>query len=120
MKSIDFKRFRVEFLMDISNLFNTRRLWNTGDQDYRTSLHLPASEDYDNIVSIEGYFVSGFASDLGGLDIPGAEVDTYIVRLTRWSIWYSKALAVNSTLEIIHKLGKEHDSCQESCSFFNT
>jgi hypothetical protein len=50
MKAIEIKRFRFEFLMDISNLLNTRRLWNTGDQDYRTSLHLPASEDYDNIV----------------------------------------------------------------------
>ncbi len=50
MKAIDFKKFRVELLMDINNLFNTRRLWNTGDQDYRSSLHLPASNDYDNIV----------------------------------------------------------------------
>jgi len=42
-------KFRIQFIMDIDNLFNTLRLWGTGDQDYRVSLHLPESDDYDNI-----------------------------------------------------------------------
>jgi hypothetical protein len=33
--------------------------------------------------SIEGYFVSGFAPDIGSLPIPGAETGTYIIKLTR-------------------------------------
>ena len=35
----------------------------------------------DNIISIEGYFVKGFTADLGGLEITGANTDTYIVKL---------------------------------------
>jgi outer membrane receptor protein involved in Fe transport len=48
-KAVDVKKFRVQFFMDISNVFNTLRLWNTGDKSYMASLHLPKSEDYGNI-----------------------------------------------------------------------
>lgn len=48
-KTIDLGNFNVQLFMDISNLFNTLRLWNTGDQDYLMSLHLPKSAAYDNI-----------------------------------------------------------------------
>ena len=48
-KTVDMNRFKIQFLVDITNAFNTLRLWNTGDQDYRLSLHLPESDDYDNI-----------------------------------------------------------------------
>jgi hypothetical protein len=36
--------------MDVNNLFNTLRLWNTGDYNYMSSLHLPESKDYPNMV----------------------------------------------------------------------
>jgi len=39
----------VQLFADINNLLNTLRLWNTGDQAYMTSLHLPRSTDYPNI-----------------------------------------------------------------------
>ena len=42
--------FKIQFLVDIDNALNTLRLWYTDDQDYRISLHLPESDDYDNIV----------------------------------------------------------------------
>lgn len=48
-KTLDFKKFRMQFFVDMNNALNTRRLWNTGDQDYMTSLHLPKSETYSNI-----------------------------------------------------------------------
>jgi outer membrane receptor protein involved in Fe transport len=48
-KSIDLSKFRVTFFMDINNVLNTLRLWNTGDQDYMYSLHLPKSDAYLNI-----------------------------------------------------------------------
>ena len=48
-KSIVFKHFNFQLFVDISNLFNTIRLNNTGDQDYRRSLHLPQSDAYPNI-----------------------------------------------------------------------
>lgn len=48
-KTINTGKFSFNLFMDVSNLFNTLRLWNTGDQDYRTSLHLPKSNAYDNI-----------------------------------------------------------------------
>ncbi|MGA3286949.1 MAG: TonB-dependent receptor [Bacteroidota bacterium] len=48
-KSITIKHVTVQLFADISNLFNTMRLNNTGDQDYRLSLHLPKSDAYNNI-----------------------------------------------------------------------
>ncbi|MBN2103228.1 TonB-dependent receptor [bacterium] len=43
-KTIHLSKFQVQFLVDMNNLFNTKRLWQTGDQDYRRSLHLPSHE----------------------------------------------------------------------------
>jgi outer membrane receptor protein involved in Fe transport len=48
-KTLDIGSFSIQLFMDISNLFDTYRLWNTNDQDYMLSLHLPKSEAYDNI-----------------------------------------------------------------------
>jgi outer membrane receptor protein involved in Fe transport len=48
-KSITIKPFTIQIFADISNLFNLRRLNNTGDLDYRKSLHLPKSIAYNNI-----------------------------------------------------------------------
>jgi len=48
-KTMDFKRFSIQFMVDVNNVLNTRRLWNTNDQDYMLSLHLPKSEAYNNI-----------------------------------------------------------------------
>jgi outer membrane receptor protein involved in Fe transport len=48
-KTVEVGAFNIQLFMDISNLFNTYRLWNTNDQDYMLSLHLPQSEAYDNI-----------------------------------------------------------------------
>lgn len=48
-KAIAIGKLRVQFFMDIDNVFNTLRLWNTGDQDYLRSLHLPKSSAYNNI-----------------------------------------------------------------------
>ncbi len=48
-KSIPIGKMRINFFMDVNNVFNTLRLYNTGDQGYMTSLHLPKSNAYDNI-----------------------------------------------------------------------
>lgn len=48
-KSFDIGKLRINIFMDVYNVFNTLRLWNTGDQDYLRSLHLPKNEAYDNI-----------------------------------------------------------------------
>ncbi|MCX7985107.1 MAG: TonB-dependent receptor [Bacteroidetes bacterium] len=48
-KGINFGNFRLQFFIDVDNVFNTLRLWNTGDQDYLRSLHLPPSHAYNNI-----------------------------------------------------------------------
>jgi outer membrane receptor protein involved in Fe transport len=48
-KLININNFRIQFFIDVSNLLNTRRLWNTGDQFYMHSLHLPKSDAYPNI-----------------------------------------------------------------------
>ncbi|MDH7603875.1 MAG: TonB-dependent receptor [Melioribacter sp.] len=48
-KSFDVGKLRIDLFMDVYNVLNTLRLWNTGDQDYLRSLHLPKSEAYDNI-----------------------------------------------------------------------
>jgi outer membrane receptor protein involved in Fe transport len=49
-KTITVKRFRIQLLMDVNNLFNRLRLRDTGNLMYRQSLHLAKSEAYDNIV----------------------------------------------------------------------
>jgi hypothetical protein len=49
-KYIAMGKFKVQLFMDISNVLDTRRLTNTGDQDYMRSLHLPKSDAYDNIL----------------------------------------------------------------------
>ena len=48
-KSITIRHFTIQIFADITNLFNTMRLNNTGDLNYRKSLHLPKSEAYNNI-----------------------------------------------------------------------
>jgi outer membrane receptor protein involved in Fe transport len=48
-KVVTIKNFKIQLFMDVSNLLNTRRLWNRGDQNYMLSLHLPQSEAYPNI-----------------------------------------------------------------------
>jgi outer membrane receptor protein involved in Fe transport len=48
-KTIPIGKFRIQLFMDINNVLNTLRLYNTGDQDYMTSLHLPEGDAYDNI-----------------------------------------------------------------------
>jgi outer membrane receptor protein involved in Fe transport len=48
-KTLDLGALNLQLFMDISNLFDTYRLFNTNDQDYMLSLHLPKSEAYDNI-----------------------------------------------------------------------
>jgi hypothetical protein len=48
-KTVDVGRVKFQFLMDVWNIFNTLRLRDTGNRDYRMSLHLPVSKAYDNI-----------------------------------------------------------------------
>ncbi|MCI0444132.1 hypothetical protein L0152_13100, partial [bacterium] len=48
-KFITIKGITFQLFADISNLFNTMRLNNSGDINYRKSLHLPKSEAYNNI-----------------------------------------------------------------------
>jgi outer membrane receptor protein involved in Fe transport len=48
-KTINIAKFGIQFFVDISNVLNTRRLWNTGDYNYMASLHLPKSTVYTNI-----------------------------------------------------------------------
>jgi hypothetical protein len=48
-KAFTFKHVSVQLFADVSNLLNAMRLNNTGDRDYRLSLHLPKSEAYNNI-----------------------------------------------------------------------
>jgi outer membrane receptor protein involved in Fe transport len=55
-KKFDFGRFSTTFLMDVTNVFNTRNFsfasfYNNFDRlDYFNSLHLPRSSAYNNIV----------------------------------------------------------------------
>lgn len=49
-KTISTKKFSLQFMLDVSNLFNKKYLRNTWDQNYLKSLHLPESKAYDNIV----------------------------------------------------------------------
>ena len=48
-KEFVFGKFNVDLFMDMTNVLNTKRLWNTGDQYYLESLHLPKSDAYPNI-----------------------------------------------------------------------
>jgi outer membrane receptor protein involved in Fe transport len=48
-KTVSFSGLRIQLLADFSNLLNALRLRDTGDQDYRISLHLPRNKGYDNI-----------------------------------------------------------------------
>ena len=48
-KIINMGKFRIQIFMDMDNVLNTLRLWNTADQDYLASLHLPKSDAYPNI-----------------------------------------------------------------------
>jgi outer membrane receptor protein involved in Fe transport len=48
-KTFTFDNFSVQFLMDIGNLFNQMRLRDSGNREYRESLHLPKNEGYSNI-----------------------------------------------------------------------
>lgn len=48
-KNVNIGKFSVQLFADINNVLNTLRLWNTGDQEYMKSLHLPRSSDYPNI-----------------------------------------------------------------------
>jgi outer membrane receptor protein involved in Fe transport len=49
IKNINFSRFRIQMFVDVHNVLNTLRLWNTRDTDYMNSLHLTKSKAYDNI-----------------------------------------------------------------------
>jgi hypothetical protein len=49
-KTINVGQFSVQLFMDVNNVLNTHRLWNVNDQNYLTSLHLPSSPAYPNIV----------------------------------------------------------------------
>jgi len=48
-KEFRIKTVDLQFFADFNNLFNAKRLFNTGDLDYRKSLHLPKSDAYNNI-----------------------------------------------------------------------
>lgn len=48
-KTIKVGDFIFNLFMDMGNVFNTLRLWDTGDRNYIASLHLPKSNAYDNI-----------------------------------------------------------------------
>ncbi len=49
-KTVNIGRASFSLFMDINNVFNTLRLWDTNDQNYLASLHLPQSIAYTNIV----------------------------------------------------------------------
>jgi outer membrane receptor protein involved in Fe transport len=48
-KIVNIGNVDMDIFVDVNNVLNTLRLWNTGNQAYMESLHLPESEDYDNI-----------------------------------------------------------------------
>ncbi len=48
-KVVNIGRFRVQLFVDINNVLNTKRLWNRGDYNYLSSLHLSKSDVYTNI-----------------------------------------------------------------------
>ncbi|HUI28790.1 MAG TPA: TonB-dependent receptor [Candidatus Acidoferrales bacterium] len=48
-KTLTFGRMNFQLFMDVDNVFNTLRLWDTGDENYLLSLHLPPSTAYANI-----------------------------------------------------------------------
>ena len=48
-KTIAIGKLRLQLFMDINNVLNTLHMYNTNDQNYMTSLHLPKNDAYDNI-----------------------------------------------------------------------
>lgn len=48
-KTFSAQRLKIQFLVDVTNLFNRMKLRDTGNQNYRESLHLPRSDAYGNI-----------------------------------------------------------------------
>lgn len=48
-KTMNFGKVRIQFMADVWNIFNTLRLRDRDNRDYRMSLHLPKSNAYDNI-----------------------------------------------------------------------
>ncbi len=48
-KTLRLGRASVQIMMDVDNVLNTKRLWDTGDRDYMLSLHLPKNKAYNNI-----------------------------------------------------------------------
>jgi hypothetical protein len=49
-KTIDLGKVKLQFFMDVNNVLNTLRLWNTSNTTYLASLHLPKSDCYGNII----------------------------------------------------------------------
>jgi outer membrane receptor protein involved in Fe transport len=48
-KLVNVGMFKIQLFLDVNNVLNTLRLWNTTDQAYMKSLHLTKSEAYTNI-----------------------------------------------------------------------
>jgi outer membrane receptor protein involved in Fe transport len=48
-KTVSINHVKIQLLVDVTNLFNSLRLRDTGDQEYRLSLHLRKNKAYDNI-----------------------------------------------------------------------
>jgi outer membrane receptor protein involved in Fe transport len=65
-KNISIGRMSLQVFVDVNNVLDTHRLWNTNDIDYMTSLHLPQNSAYSN-VNIPG------DDKVGNYRKPGAE-----------------------------------------------
>lgn len=48
-KTFVFDKFKIQFLVDVTNLFDRLDLWYDWNLKYRESLHLPENEAWDNI-----------------------------------------------------------------------
>ena len=48
-KTVSVGRLNFQLFMDVNNVFNTLRLWNTSDQNYMLSLHLPPNPGYSGV-----------------------------------------------------------------------
>ena len=48
-KNLTFGRLNFQLFMDINNILNTLTLWNTNDQNYMLSLHLPPDPGYNGV-----------------------------------------------------------------------
>ncbi|MDM7925103.1 MAG: TonB-dependent receptor [bacterium] len=48
-KTLRLGRASLQLMMDVDNVLDTKRLWDTGDRDYMLSLHLPKNKAYNNI-----------------------------------------------------------------------